>query len=340
VYNCCFNQTQGEFSMIKFLSIVTVALATVLQPAVATASAESEIRILRQPGNGSVRPFLEAVVEVLPEEAARRGIKNLKIKFADFQVAADANVLMMAGDLDVMPTGINAYGTVLAKLDNKVKLLTGWSSFSYKLVCQDPNIRSVRDIKPDTKIAMKSSMSAEHYYIKSIARRDLGNVDALDKNVFVLPRPQIQQLMEARDPSVGCAVPGTPIQDNLINGKFAHQVDLSDEKVTFGPVTGSYAMTSWIEKNPKLAEAWVAAVKRAEKNFAADPKKYLQKFKDEDKLRDSVDTLYQNMLASNLKFGAKPDTAVSYLDFMIDIGVIKTHKRQLKDIAWRTDLFK
>jgi ABC-type nitrate/sulfonate/bicarbonate transport system substrate-binding protein len=141
--------------------------------------------------------------------------------------------------------------------------------------------------------------------------------------------------MEARDPSVVCAVPGSPIQDILINGKYAHQVDVSDEKTTFGVVLVSYAMTSWIEKNPKLAEAWVASVRRAETSFNANPKKYLQKFKEIDNVKDDVNTLYQNMISSNLKFVSKPDDVVPYLDFMIDIGVIKTHKRSLQEVVWQ-----
>ena len=195
--------------MKKFLASVMAVVAAVVGSLTVpvTASAETEVRILRHPGNGSSRPLLEAAVEVFPEEARRRGIYDLKITFMDFQVGADAYPLFLSGKLDIFPSGTNNLAVLLSRVGSDVKLLTGWGGFDYKLICSDPAIRSVKDIRPDTRIAAKAINNAEHYFIKSLAKKELGSFDALDRNMMVLPRPQIQQLMEAGDRTVTCAVP-------------------------------------------------------------------------------------------------------------------------------------
>lgn len=313
-----------------------------LLTAIVSVSAWSkEVNVLRQPNNGSSRPFLEAVLEVFPQEASKKGIKDLEIKLHDFTVAADANTLMMSGKIDIMPTGTNAFGPVLSKLGpDKIKVLTGFSSFGYKLVCSDPTIKSVKDFKPDTKVAFKSLMAAEHYYLKSVANRDLGSYDALDKNVLILPRPQIQQLIEAGDKTVSCAIVGTPMQDSLIASKKAHAIDISDQKITMGPSLHSYAMTSWIEQNPLLAEAWISSVKQAHINFYKNPKKYIAIWKEKDQVKDSVDALYQQMIDGGVVYDYRPTTVVPYLNLMIDIGVIKSKKYTIEELSWKYNLIK
>lgn len=298
----------------------------------------TELRVLRQPGIGASRPLLEAVAEVFPAEAARRGIKDVKIVYKDFQVGADGATLMLAGDLDIMVTGANVLGLLLPKLNNDVKLLSGWAQFDYKLICNDPKIKTAKDITPDTRIAMKSTMAAEHFFVKSIAKRDFGSYDALDKNIQVLPRPQIRTLMEAGDRSVTCAVPGTPIQDILIKNGKARSIVQSDNKETAGIAISSFAMTKWLEKNPALAEAWIAATKKGLENFNRDPKKYLAQWRAADNIPDNVDLLLQNQVDSNLVFHITPEPTVYYINLMIDLGISRTHKRTAKDLLWRPEL--
>jgi ABC-type nitrate/sulfonate/bicarbonate transport system substrate-binding protein len=300
----------------------------------------AELRVLRQPMIGSNRPLLEAVAEVFPAEAAKLGIKNATIVYKDFQVGADGATLMLAGDLDIMVTGANVLGLLLPKVGDEVKLLSGWGQYDYKLVCNDPKIKTAKDITPDTKIAVKSRMAAEHFFVKSIAKRDFGSFDALDKNIQVLPRKQIRSLMESGDKTITCAVPGTPIQDMLIKAGAARNIVQSDNKVTAGIAISSFAMKKWLDKNPVMAEAWIAATKKGLENFNKDPKKYLAKWREVDNIKDPVDTLYQNMKDGNVVFHVTPDATVYYTNLMVDLGVSKTNKRTAEDLLWRPELIK
>ena len=320
------------------MAAVTMAVSAFTVPVVAVA--ETEVLILRHPGNGSSRPLLEAAVEVFPEEARKRGIYDLKITFMDFQVGADAIPLFLSGKLHIFPSGTNNLAVLLSKVGGDVRLLTGWGGFDYKLICSDPAIKTVKDIRPDTRIAAKAINNAEHYFIKSLAKKEFGSFDALDKNMMVLPRPQIQQLMEAGDKTVTCAVPGTPIQDSLIRKGKAHLVYQSDTVNTVGVSTMSMAMKAWTDKNPKLAEAWVASVKRGSENFNRDPRRYLARWKEIDKVKDDVDTLLQNMKDGNVQQTYQPTSVVPYVNLMIDLGVIKAQRQTLENLAWRADLLK
>lgn len=299
-----------------------------------------ELRVLRQPGIGVSRPLLEAIAEALPAEAKKLGINDVKITYKDFQVGADSVPLMLAGDLDILPTGTNVLGKLLPKMGDNVKVLTGIGTFGYKLVCSDPAIKSVKDFKPDTKVAFKSLMAAEHFFLKSVAKKEFGSYDALDKHILIMPRPQIRQMMEAGDKTVTCAIPGTPIQDILLNAGKVKTIAQSDYKDTVGVSVVSFASKSWIEKNPKMAEAWIRATKVAVSNYKTDPKKYIAIWREADKMKDSVDQLYQNMKDGDVQNGYGIDHVAQYVNLMIDLGVTNTHKRQPADLAWRYDLIK
>lgn len=320
------------------LTCVVLAASLISGPVLAMST--TEVNILRHPGNGSSRPLLEAVVEVFPEEARKRGIENLKINFMDFQVGADAIPLFLSGKLHIFPSGSNNLAVLVSKVGGDVQLLTGWGGFDYKLICSDPTIKTVKDIRPDTRIAAKAINNAEHYFIKSLAKKELGSFNALDKNMIVLPRPQIQQLMEAGDNSVTCAVPGTPIQDSLVRKGKAHVVYQSDTVNTVGVSVMSMAMKAWTDKNPKLAEAWVASVKRGSENFNRDPRKYLSLWKITDNVRDDVDTLLQNMQDGNVQQTYKPISVVPYVNLMIDLGIVQAPRQSLESLAWQPDLLK
>lgn len=324
--------------VVSIMALIAISVGTISMPT--TASAETEVRILRHPGNGSMGPLLVAATEVFPEEARKRGVYDLKITFMDFQVGADAIPLFLNGKLHIFPSGTNNLAVLISKVGGDVKLLTGWGGFDYKLICSDPSIKTVKDIRPDTRIAAKAINNAEHYFIKSVAKRELGSFDALDKNMMVLPRPQIQQLMEAGDKTVTCAVPGTPIQDSLIRSGKAHMVYESDSVNTVGVSTMSMAMKEWTDKNPRLAEAWVASVKRGSENFNKDPRRYMAMWKERDKVKDDVDSLLANNKDGNVQYTYRPTSVVPYVNLMIDLGVIKAPRQTLENLAWRADLLK
>jgi hypothetical protein len=99
-------------------------------------------------------------------------------------------------------------------------------------------------------------------------------------------------------------------------------------------------MKRWLDKNPAMGEAWIAATKRGLENFNRDPRKYLAKWKEVDNIKDSVDDLYENMKDGNVLFHITPNATVYYTNLMVDLGISKTHKRTAKDLLWRPDLIK
>lgn len=319
----------------KKIGLAAVTLAMSLS-ALAT-----DITILRQPKNGSTRPFLEAIVEALPAEARKQGINDLNIKFVDFGNAGDSYPLLFKGEMDVFVSSANHLGTVASKIGpDNIKLLSGIGGYSIKLVCSDPSIKTVKDFKPDTKVAFKGVMSTEHFYLKSLAKKHHGSYDALESHIQILPRPQIQQLLESKDKTVSCGIVGTPMQDILIKKGIAHAVDVSDGVNTMGSYMMAMATKEWLDKNPKLGLAWIGAVKQATVNFNKDPKKYYKIWKDVDKVEFEVSDMLEEAQSANQKFSYRPDSVIEINNFLIDIGVIKTEKRTIEQYAWKPELLK
>ena len=326
--------------MIKQFNKFVAAAASLALSAgfVTSASAETEVNVLRQPGNGAMAPLFYVVVEEFPKEAAKLGINDVVVNFQDFKVGGDAVPLLIAGRMDILASGTNNLAVLLSKVGDDVKLLTGWGGYDYKLVCTDPAIKTVADIKPTTPIAMKGMNGGEHFFMKSIGKVEFDSYEYFDQNITLLPRPQIQQLMEAGDKNIVCGVPGTPAQDALIRSGKAHLVYQSDGINTVGISLSSMAMEKWLEENPVLAEAWVNAVNVAVEKFNNDPRTYLAQWIEKDGMKFDLENLVQNRADGNVHYTLKPTNVVPYLNLLIDTGVIDAPKQTLEGLAWRADL--
>lgn len=323
-------------------NIFTILAALLVSTAAATAS---EIRVNRMLKLGTTQPLLYLTASLYPKHAEKNGIKDPKVTFVDLPDSNTANEQMLAGNLDIVFGGVNSFAILYDKMPKDVKLLVGIQTFDSLLVCSNPEIKSVKDIKPHHKIAMRSINGGEHFTLRSYAVAEFGpeNFKKLDNNIVIMPRDQAGQTMSSQKPEVDCGVLGSPWQNILVNKKHAHVVGKPNGVTSFGWPNVVYTTSSFLEKNPQIAKAWIEAQKEAVQVYNADPKKALIVFLEKDGVTNiTVDELYESKKFNNDVYNTDLNTALSYVDFLYQIQVVngagKNTPREQK--VWNLDLLK
>lgn len=306
--------------MLKNIITSFVALLTLT-----VAASASEIRVNRMLKLGTTQPLLYLTASLYPKHAANNGIKDAKVTFVDLPDSNTANEQMLAGNVDIVFGGVNSFAILYDKLPKDIKLLAGIQTFDSFLICTNSEIKSVKDIKPNHKIAMRSINGGEHFTLRSYVIAEYGaeNFKKLDNNIVVMPRDQAGQMMSSGKSEIDCAVLGSPWQNILVNNKHAHIVGRPNGVTSFSWPNVVYTTKDFLDKNPKAAKAWVEAQKEAVQVYNADPKKALSYFLKTDNVTNiTVEELYESKKFNNDVYNTDLKPGLDYVDFLYNIQVV------------------
>lgn len=290
-------------------------------------NAATEIRISKTPKNSTIMPLLYKTVELLPEFAAKEGIDDLQIILVESTNANTANDGLLLGRIDIVVGGINGFVPVFDKDPNKVRLISGWETFDLWLICTDPNIKTIKDIKPEHKISVKGLNAGEHLAVRSYLAAEIGpkETEKLNDNLVVLSRDDTFKLMVADQPKIACGLIGSPWQNNVVGMGKAHIVSKPDNKKSFGFPNVVYSTKTWLDANPKLARAFMNAQREAIKQYNADPRDAIETYIKNDKVDDvTVDSVIKMKKENNDVYDTTLVPALSTMKFMYDVGLFKS----------------
>lgn len=122
---------------------------------------------------------------------------GLDVEWKRFGSGGAAREALASGDLDAAFMGIPPF---LIGWDKGVpaKVALGYVVSPVSLVTYNPEIRSIKDLKPGYKIALPSPGSVQHILLSMTAERELGDPRALDDLLVALPHPDGAAAMIAK----------------------------------------------------------------------------------------------------------------------------------------------
>jgi NitT/TauT family transport system substrate-binding protein len=323
----------------------TITIITLLLSFATVAHAETEVRVNRMIKYASSEPLLYKIAELLPDYAAKEGIKDVKVSYVDILESTKANEALLLGQIDIIFGGVNSFGILFDKDPSKVKLLAGAEEYDQWLVCSNPKIKSLKDITATTKIAMKGMNSGEQMQLRQYTAAKFGDKEyaKFDANIVVMPRDQAVAQMTKENPEIDCGIVGVPWQ-NIAVKKGAHIVAHNEDPTkTVGVLNTVYATTKWLDANPKLARAWVAAQKAAIAEFEKNPRPMLINFMTKDEVVDpTLNELVDQKKENHDVYQYKTDSALKYMDFMYRVGILNGAGKDKKhsDMVWDEKLVK
>lgn len=319
------------------LAPLCLALAVLLVAFSAHAQGESRLRIAAQYGIGYL-PFLVMEKERLVEkQAAAAGLPEPKIEWVNLGGGGAVNEALVSGSIEVAAAGPPVFLTVWEKTrgNAEVRGLASLNNIPTTLNTINPAVRSIADFTDRDKIALPAVKVSYQALTLQLAAEQLwgkGNHDRLDRLTVSMPHPEAQRAM----------LSGLEITAHFATPPFMYS-ELKDPRVrnvlssyeVFGePVSFNIVYTSKaaFQKNPKLYEAFVAALQDAMKQISDDKARAAKLYVKQ--MGPSLDPAFvEEMLGDpSFQLTSTPRGVMKMADFMARIGRIKTAPANIDEL--------
>jgi ABC-type nitrate/sulfonate/bicarbonate transport system substrate-binding protein len=312
--------------------IASIILSLCLIAFTSIANAETEIKINRKLKQATTEPLLYEIGSLLPVIAVKHGIKDLKVTYVDIADDNVANSEMLVGNIDVNYGGIGTFAYIWDKYPTKVKVISGVQTLENWLVCANPKIKTMKDIMPDTKIAVKALNGGDHIVFKEYTMAVFGPKasEKFNSNMVSLSRDAIFATLSSDKPTIDCAIVGSPGQNILTKNKKVHVVAKPDNKVSFGYPTALYATTKWLEENPLLAQCVYEATVKAMENYKNYPLSVIEQYIIKDNVTNTTASEVHDMKVENRdEYDTSLVPGFATIQLMIDSGILNGPNKKI-----------
>lgn len=315
-----------------------ILAAAILLAGISAASAEmTEIHIARQPSLGHLPLMIMEDQKLVEREAAARGIPDLKVGYSTLAGGAAMNDALLSGAIQFAAGGVPPLVLLWSKTEGtkmQVKGVAAMNSMPLLMNTTNPNIKSLRDFTDTDRIALPAvKVSVQAMFLQMAAEKELGEAhrNDLDKLTVTLSHPDGMAAMFAGQ--VTAHFTAAPIQELELKRPGVHTV-LNTFDILGGPSTFNvvWAASSFVDQNPKIYEAFTAALEKAIGIINADKPAaaatYVRLTKDSSDL-----ALIQQILTDpQVTFTTTPQSIQQYIDFMARTKAIRRRAESWKEL--------
>jgi NitT/TauT family transport system substrate-binding protein len=277
--------------------------------------------------------------KLLEKRAKAAGLGDLRIEWKTFDGGNVINDAMLSGALDIAGIGVPGFLTLWAKAkDNpalEVRGLTGMSSSSMYLMTRSANVRTLKDFGDKDRIAVpgiKTSLPA--VLLQMAAAKEFGdaNYAKLDPLTVALAHPDAVAIMLSGKTEITSHMASPPFSYMEIDAPGLHRVFNSVDLLGNITLDMTFTTRRFVEANPKLAAAFVAAMDDACALIARDRRKAAEIYVAVAKVKPSLEETLKILDDPNSRFSAVPDGTMKYAEFMSRIGTIKAKPAGWKEL--------
>lgn len=213
----------------------------------------------------------------LIEEQLKKAGLDAKVDWLRFSSGAAMNDALLSGNLDFAAGGIAPLLTIWAKTKNniKVKGVVGLNMMPYYLVTTNKNIKSLKDITSKDKIALPAVRTSIQAVLLQLAAEKAfgpGQQNKLDVLTVSMGHPDSMAAMLGGISEIDAHFSTEPYQSMELADPKVHKV--VDSYEVFGGRHSNnvvWATSKFVTENPKLTEAFIAAVEESEAFIKAHP---------------------------------------------------------------------
>jgi sulfonate transport system substrate-binding protein len=317
-----------------------VALAMLFTPALAAAEA-STVRISYGFGILYLPLMVMDREHLLEKHAKAAGLPDVKVEWKTFDGGNVINDAMLSGALDIAGIGVPGFLTLWAKAKGNPQVevvgLTGMSSSSMYLMTRNSNVKKLADFTGKDRIAVpgiKTSLPA--VLLHMAAAKEFGDADyaKLDPITVALPHPDAVAVLVSGKGEIDSHMASPPFSYIEDATPGLHRVFNSVDLLGNITLDMTFATRRFVEANPKLAGAFVAAMQDACAMIAADKPKAAAIYNDVRKSRQPVEETLRILEDPNSKFSAVPEGTMRYAEFMSRVGSIRTKPASWKELFY------
>ena len=314
-------------------ALVAAGLGAVLSPAWVQAKAGS-VRISKGYGLLYLPLLVMEKQRLFERHAAKLGIGDVRVDWVLLDGGNSVDDAMMAGSLDFAAAGAPGFIELWARsrgIPNvEVIGISGLSTTSLSLNTNRPGIKSLADFTSSDRIAVpgiRTSLSA--VVLQMLASKLLGpsHFAQLDAITVNLPHPEAMQALIRREGGITAHFGSPPFSTLELGQPGIHRV--VDSIDVLGPLTLDvvFAPKRIVDQQPLLARAFLRALDEANRLIAKDPRSAAATYAAASNLNVSLDAVMRMLAAAHTRFSVWPDRLMEFVDFLYQVGTIKTKPR-------------
>ncbi len=323
-----------------FVSKVFIAAAPFMAALPFSVAAHAETSVVRiSYGFGIL--YLPLMVmdreRLLEKHANALGVPDLKVEWKTLDGGNTINDAIISGALDIAGIGVPGFLTLWSKTkDNpriEVRGLTGMSTSSMYLMTRNPAVKRLSDFTDQDRIAVpgiKTSLPAVLLHMAAAKEFGDANYAKLDPFTVGLSHPDALGVMLSGKGAIDSHMASPPFSYIEAASPDLHVVFNSVDLLGNITLDMTVSTRRFVEANPKLAAAFVAAMQEACAMIAADKGKAAGIYTEV--RRAPLDETLKILEDPNSKFSAVPDGTMRYAEFMSRIGTIKAKPASWKEL--------
>jgi NitT/TauT family transport system substrate-binding protein len=324
--------------MTKFSnSMKNLVAASALLLATASTALAQEVRVARQYGIAYVPLMIMQDQKLIEKHAARAGLADVKVTWQQFTGGAVMNDALLSGNLDFAVVGPPPFLTMWARTQgtqNQVVGVGALNSMPMYLMSRNPAIKSVKDFTDKDRIVVSGiKVSTQAVVLQMAAAKEWGikDYDRMDKLTVAMSLADSMALMLSGKGEVTGDFTVPPFSYREMKAGMKPVIDTFS--VMGGPSSTNviYATKKYITANPKMVQAFSAALREAQdaigKDKAAAAATYLKLSGD----KETVDSVVEMLNDPKVEFSPTPRGIMAFANFMHDTGAIKAKPSSWKD---------
>lgn len=321
-------------SLFRLAAAACTALLLASGPARADATA---IRFAQQQSIGYLQFNVLKHEHLLEKRAAELGIPNLQVSWLTLSGPDAMNDALLSGSVDVVAGGVPALLIVWGRTRgtaNEVRGICALTQGISRLNTNDPAIHSLRDVGPDSRIALPAVRSSiQAILLQMAAAREFGpdNWGRFDAQTRSLSPADASTGLVSGSSGFDMAFTPPPFPALQLRSPKVHTV-----LTTFDVVGESSASVAWTSKrfhdaNPVLYRALLDSLRQAS-DFINEHKREAVGFYIEDSHSTmTLDELMAIAFEPHASFGVVPKGVETFGTFMARTGTLKAAPASWKD---------
>jgi NitT/TauT family transport system substrate-binding protein len=313
----------------RLLAIAVLATLVLALGASAQAAQETKhLRIVKQPGLG----YLQLIV-MREHKLLEKRLPGVEIEWRQLTSGPVIRDAMVAGQMDVGSGGVGPFVQAVDKgLDWKT--LGALNEMPVFLNCARDDIKGLKDLKPNDRIAMPALGSLQHVVLQMAAEKELGDPKKLNQQIVAMSHPDgTAAILSKRE--ITCHLTSPPYQYEQLRDKGIRKV-LDSYQAVGGPHTFNlvWASEKWVKANPTTTRAFVEALREATDFVTQKPAEAARLYATSEKSKSSAEEILAIMKQDGIKYTMTPAGLVKFATFMAKIGMIKTVPPSWRDYTY------
>jgi NitT/TauT family transport system substrate-binding protein len=303
----------------------------------ALAQQASEVRVARQYGIAYIPLMIMQEGKLIEKHAAQLGVPNLKVTWQQFSGGAVMNDALLSGNLEFAVVGPPPFLTMWARTKGTPMQVQGVASLNEMpmyLMSRNPNVKSVRDFTAKDKIVVSGvKVSSQAVVLQMAAAKEWGmkEFDRLDKWTVAMPLSDSMAMMLSGKGEVTADFTVPPFSYREMKAGM-HPV-LDTFSVMGGPSSTNvvYTTRKFHDANPKLSQAFTAALREAQESITRDKKAAAEVYLKLSGDKESVDNVVEMLSDPRVRFDLAPRGIMAYANFLHATGAIKVKPADWKE---------